>query len=94
MTQTANECFDEWRTAFCQVLELMAVEVINAAPRIVELLESDNEWTQVGAIDGRAFYNDVAGNAVKLKLCEDVDWLGKYFYLKYIEWSRPIVEAS
>ena len=98
MTQTTQECFDEWRSAFCEVLALMdASENLAAASCIAELIESDLEWIQAGAIDGRAFYNDVrwisCGKTDKLTLCDDEDWMAKYFYLKYIEWSR-YVEVS
>ena len=94
MTQTTQECFDDWRAAFCEVLVLMdASENLAAASCIMELIESDAEWKQAGAIDGRSFYNNIIGNVDKLKLCDDEDWMAKYFYLKYVEWSK-YVEVS
>ena len=98
MTQTTQECFDDWRATFSEVLVLMdASENLAAASCITELIESDSEWIQAGASDGIAFYNDVrwisCGKTDKLSLSEDEDWMARYFYLKYVEWSR-YVEVS
>lgn len=64
--QPAQECFYDWLAAFSEVLPLM------------ELIESDIAWIQIG---GQAFYNDVNRNPAKLKLCDNEDWMFRYFYL-------------
>lgn len=50
-------------------------------------LDSEHEWTQLGALDAQYFYNELAlGGSKKeiLNLMYDREWLGRYFYVKYI----------
>jgi len=81
----ANNEWDAWRTAFREMLKLLAASRdIDAGARAEKWLETDDEWTQKGAYDAQYFYNENHGDHEKLELSYEWDWLAKYYYMKYI----------
>lgn len=86
----ADNEWDAWRTAFREVLKLLdARQDTEAGERCQRWLNAEDEWTKIGAYDAQRFYNEEHGDPEKLRLSYEWDWLAKYFYMKYIEWSKP-----